>query len=190
MVRSAPGVPVDLPRRGPGGVGPLTQVTTRQHTVVDTGGVTIAPATDSIDPAVAQAMAVEERLDRSLSEGGFLALRVPTDRLAQAQRGLARFQTGHPPMVSIDLEAAFLRHLRATADQRNVAWTNLEGADDPTAPNWAKLSILAAAAVDATIEEVAGHEHVIAWFPGALVRHGPEGPARPDRPPARRRARR
>jgi serine/threonine protein kinase len=157
---------------GPGGVGPLTQFTTRQRTVMNTGGVTVAPPPDAIDPAVAEAIEVERRLDRSLDEGGFLALRVPTDRLAQAQRGLARFQTGHPPMVSIDLEAAFLRHLRATAEQRGVAWANLEGADDPSDPNWAKLSILAAAAVDATIDEVAQHTHAIAWFPGALVRHG------------------
>lgn len=159
---------------GPGGVGPLTRVTTRQHTVVDTGGVTVAPAPDTIDPTVAKAIAVEERLDRSLAEGGFLALRVPTDRLAQAQRGLARFQTGHPPMVSMDLETAFLRHLKTTADQRNVAWTNLEGADDSENPNWEKLSRIARAAVDATINEVAGHKHVIAWFPGALVRHAPK----------------
>src|SRR5690606_2333376 len=44
-------------------------------------------------------------------------------------------------------------------------------ADDRDDPNWAKLSILAAAAVDATIAGVAGHTHVIAWYPGALVRH-------------------
>ncbi|MGY6502464.1 MAG: BREX system serine/threonine kinase PglW [Acidimicrobiales bacterium] len=164
---------------GPGGVGPLTRVTTRQHTVVGTGGTTVAPPPDTIDPAIAGAIEVEERLDRSLAEGGFLALRVPTDRLAQAQRGLARFQTGHPPMVSIDLEATFLRHLRAESDKRKVAWANLEGADDPTDPNWAKLSILAASAVDATIAEVAGHRHVIAWYPGALVRHTSTAQAAP-----------
>lgn len=157
---------------GPGGVGPLTRVTTRQHTVVDTGGVTVAP--DTLDLTVAKAIAVEERLDRSLAEGGFLALRVPTDRLAQAQRGLARFQSGYPPMTSLDLEASFLRHLKATAEQRNVAWMNLEGADDATSPNWEKLSRVARAAVDATIDEVAGHQHVLAWFPGALVRHAPK----------------
>jgi len=164
---------------GPGGVGPLTQFTTRQHTVMNTGGVTITPAPDAIDPAVAEAIEVEQRLDRSRIEGGFLALRVPTHQLSQAQRGLARFQTAHPPMVNIDLEAAFLRHLRATAEQRGVAWANLEGADDPKDPNWAKLSILAAAAVDATIDEVAGREHVIAWYPGALVRHGSKGAVAP-----------
>jgi len=159
--------------QAPGGVGPLTRFTTRQHTVMNTGGVTIAPTADAIDPAVAEAIEVEARLDRSLVEGGFLSLRVPTDRLAQAQRGLARFQSGHPPMASVDLEATFLRHLRATADERGVAWANLEGADDRDDPNWAKLSILAAAAVDATIAELTEHTHVIAWYPGALVRHAP-----------------
>lgn len=54
-----------------------------------------------------------------------------------------------------------------------MAWTNLEGADDVANPNWERLSMVAKSAVDATIDEVAGHRHVIAWFPGALVRHAP-----------------
>jgi hypothetical protein len=166
----------------PGGIGPVTGFPTRQGTVMNIGGVTITPAPDVIDSAVAEAIRVEERLDRSLAEGGFLALRVPTDRLAQAQRGLVRFAhtngqapqpaASGPPMVNVDLEAIFLRHLRSIADQRGVTWANLEGADDPADANWARLSVLASAAVDATIDEVAQQSHVIAWYPGALVRHG------------------
>ncbi len=170
--------------QSPGGVGPLTRLTTRRRTVFGTGGTTVAPAADAIDSSVAEAIEIERRLDRSLAEGGFLALRVPTNQLAQAQRELARFQNeqrhhGAPAMVSIDLEAAFLRHLRAIADQRGVHWANLEGADDPSNPNWPKLSILAAAAVDATIAEVAEQTHVLAWYPGVLVRHAPSAQTAP-----------
>ena len=160
---------------GPGGIGTLTRVTTRRGTAFGTDGTTLAPAPDALDPELAEAIEVDARLSRSLAEGGFLALRVPTDRLAQAQRGLARYENpagAQPAMTHVDLEATFLAHLRSNAQQRGVAWANLEGADDPADPNWAKLSILATAAVDATIDEVARHSNVVAWYPGALVRHG------------------
>ncbi len=161
----------------PGGVGPLTTSATRRPTVIGTGGTTVEPKPDVVDPAVSRAIEIDARLERSLDEGGFLALRVPTDRLAQAQRGLLRFenparQGGRATMTSIDLEATFLRNLRAAAQERGVAWANLEGADDPSDTNWTRLSILAAAAVDATIAEVVEHSQVIAWYPGVLVRHG------------------
>lgn len=174
---------------GPGGIGPLTSLTTRRGTVFGTDGVTVPPPVDAVDPELAEAIEVDARLHRSLAEGGFLALRVPTDRLAQAQRGLARYSNGQgsngqgssgpPPMVHVDLEAVFLRHLRADAERRGVLWTNLEGADDPAGPNWARLQVLASAAVDATIREVAQHRDVIAWYPGALVRHAQSGRTAP-----------
>jgi serine/threonine protein kinase len=161
----------------PGGVGPLTTSATRRPTVIGAGGTTVEPKPEAVDPAVTRAIDIDARLERSLDEGGFLALRVPTDRLAQAQRGLLRFenparQGGQATMTSIDLEATFLRNLRAAAQERGVAWANLEGADDPSDTNWTRLSILAAAAVDAAIAEVVEHSQVIAWYPGVLVRHG------------------
>lgn len=163
---------------GPGGVGPLTVATSRQGTVVSMGGTTVVPLAPA-EPEIAAATEIDERLRRSITGGGFLALRVPTDRLADAQRDLARYQTGVPPMTFVDLEATFLRHLRATAEQRRIAWANLEGADDPGNPHWEKLAIVAAAAVDATIAEVATHEHVVAWYPGVLVRHAPTNETAP-----------
>lgn len=157
---------------GPGGIGPLTVAAGRRGTVVSTGGTTIAPATPA-RPEIAEAQEIDERLERSLRHGGFLALRVPTDRLADARRGLARFQTGTPPMEHVDLEAQFLQQLRNVAEQRRIAWANLEGADSPDDPNWQRLSIVAGDAVDATVAKVIRHQRVIAWFPGALVRHAP-----------------
>jgi len=127
---------------------------------------------DPQDPEVAAALAVQHRLDASVAEGGFLALRVPTDRVADARAGLERWTTGEAALTEVDLEATFLRHLRAEAARRNVVWSNVEGADDPSGADWARLSVLATAAVDATLAEVRAHRRVLAWFPGVLVRHG------------------
>ena len=73
--------------------------------------------------------------EKPAAEGGFLALRVPTDRLADARDGLSRWgdataRDGGDGLIEVDLEAVFLRHLRAEADRRNVVWSNVEGADE------------------------------------------------------------
>lgn len=157
----------------PVGAEQLTVGPGRAPTVVSIGGRTIAPA-DPLDPTVAAALAVENRLDASAAEGGFLALRVPTDRVSDARGGLSRWTSGDHPLVEVDLEASFLRHLRAEADRRNVVWSNVESADDRIGAHWTRLSVLAAAAVEATLDEVRTHRRVLAWFPGAIVRHGAE----------------
>lgn len=156
---------------GPGGVGPITQIHSRQQTVVDTSGITRAPAADAVDSDTEQAIEADERLERSRRNGGFLTLRVPTDRLVQAKQGLSRFTNSEPPMESIDLEAVFLRSLRQAAEARRVKWSNLEAADDRSDLNWDKLEVVAADAVDATLAEVAKHRYVIAWHPGLLARY-------------------
>lgn len=144
----------------------------RAPTMVSTGGRTLAPA-DPLEPTVAAALAVEARLDASAAKGGFLALRVPTDRLHDARRSLSRWTSGEQALVEVDLEAAFLRHLRSSAEARRVRWEVVTAADDPASgPAWDNLSILSDAAVRATLDEVMGHRRVLAWFPGALVRYG------------------
>jgi serine/threonine protein kinase len=154
----------------------LTVGPARAATVVSVGGRTLAPA-DPQDPDVAAALAVQRRLDASVAEGGFLALRVPTDRVVDAREGLSRWvhkdgQQDDDCLVEVDLEATFLTHLRAEAERRKVVWSNVPGADDPTGADWTKLSVLASAAVEATLAEVRSHRRVLAWFPGAIVRHG------------------
>jgi serine/threonine protein kinase len=166
---------------GPGGIGPLTVATSRRGTVMSLGGTTVPPAVRT-EPEIAEAIEIDGRLHRSIEAGGFLALRVPTNRLADARRGLARFQSGPHPMASMNLETTFLQHLRASAEERRIAWSNLEGADDPNDPNWQKLSIVAADAVGATVADVANQHRVLAWFPGVLVRYAaPNQPAPLDR---------
>lgn len=144
----------------------------RAPTVVSVGGRTLAPA-DPKDPEVVAARAVEDRLVASATEGGFLALRVPTDRMGQAKAQLTRFSTGHNAVVEVDLEATFLRHLRAAADAHRVRWELVAAADDPSGTSgWQNLSVLSNEAVQATLAEVRSHRRVLAWFPGALVRYG------------------
>jgi hypothetical protein len=156
----------------------LTVGPVRAATVVTVGGRTVTPS-DPLDPEVAAALAVQQRLDASAAEGGFLALRVPTDRVADARDQLSRWVRGdHTPdgsgLVVVDLEAAFLHHLRAEADRHEIEWSTVQGADDPVGAGWTNLSILATTAVEATLNEVRSHRRVLAWFPGALVRHGTE----------------
>lgn len=153
----------------PGGIGPFTRVVSRDSTVFSVGGSPVAPAVS--DPTVAEAIAVDERLLRSLRDGGFLALRAPTNELVAVQRQLARFQTTSPGVTPVDLESRFLQHLRAAADRNEVPWSSVEAADDPSDAHWMNLGILAGQAIDATIDEVAQMERVLAWFPGVLVRH-------------------
>ena len=155
----------------PVGGAQLTVGPGRALTVLSPSGHTQAAA-DPQDPEVAAALAVQRRLDAAVAEGGFLALRVPTDRVTDARAGLERWTTGDDPLVQVDLEATFLRHLRAEAERRKVVWSNVEAADDPASGDWTKLSVLASAAVESTLAEVRSHRRVLAWYPGALVRHG------------------
>lgn len=162
----------------PGDVGPLTIVSPRAETVRSRGGTTVMPSVPTA-PEISEAAEIDERLVRSREQGGFLALRVPIDQLQNARRSLARFQSDTPSMTYVDLEAVFLAHLRRIAEQRGIAWRNLEGADDQNDPNWHRLSIVAGDAVTATIDDVARQQRVIAWFPGVLTRHAPVGQTAP-----------
>lgn len=156
----------------PVGAERLTVGPGRAPTVVSVGGRTVAPA-DPNDPGVMAALTVEDRLRASAAEGGFLALRVPTDRIAQAKAQLARFTTGPGALVEVDLEATFLRHLRAAADAHRVRWEVVTAADDrESGSGWHNLSVLSTEAVRATLEEVRSLGRALAWFPGALVRYG------------------
>lgn len=161
-------------REGPGGVGHLSIADSRRHTQVDSHGSTVVSSIPD-DPRVVEAVRVDERLQQSAQQGGFLTLRVPTDHLRAARSGLARYQNAPYSMTFVDLEARYLANLRAVAERRRVAWSNLVGADHSDDPNWVRLLDVAAEAVDTTLEQVTSADRVIAFFPGALVRHAPVG---------------
>ena len=128
-----------------------------------------------IDPAVAAAIELEGRLDRSLRTGGFLALRVPTTRRTELRRELARF-TGDPYyMTTVDIEALFVDELRTVAADKRVPWEKLVEADLATegTTDHTNLHILtreAAARVEGRLAHAG--QHVLAWNPGVLARYG------------------
>lgn len=163
-------------RRGTA-VGDLTTMTSlveRQPTaVIRPVPRSTAPA-EAVDPAVALALEVEGRLERSLDHGGFLALRVPTTQGPALRRELARFTAAPHAVVPVDLEAWFLDELRAAAASRRIAWDKLVGADVAAegSTDHTNLRILTAAAAQQVEQRVlAAGTRVVVWNAGVLARY-------------------
>jgi serine/threonine protein kinase len=128
-----------------------------------------APA--ALDVETASAQEVEDRLERSLQHGGFLALRVATSQGSAVRRGLQRFTAAPYDMVTVDLERWFLDELLASAKAVNVAWERLLTADLATEgtdfANLRRLTHEAARRLEERIPRVG--PRVIAWNPGILA---------------------
>ncbi len=167
--------PSGIYRRPDTAVGELSTVApafSRADTRVATRSRAAVPPTD---PAVVAAAELEGRLQRSLTHGGFLALRVPTPHRAELQRELARFTGAPHGLHVVDLEQVFLTELRAAAAAQRVQWERLVAADlDPEGTTgYTNLRIFTKEAAKRTADHVlrAG-ERVLAWNPGILVRYG------------------
>lgn len=158
-----------------GGLSSLTSVVQRESTRVATPSDQWPVVYTNTDPEVQAAADLEGRLERSLQHGGFLTLRVPTNRRLELRRELARF-TGTPhDVVSLDLERWFLEELRADAAAKSVSWERLVSADvaDPGSKDQTNLRILTHAAAERVEARVlAAGTRVMAWNPGVLVRYG------------------
>ena len=104
----------------PGALTTFTRFTTREGT--HARRPTVVPATpapvEELTPEFAAAVDVEEHLIRSLTDGGFVALRGPTDRLGDIRRNLAHFGGAPHHVQRVDLEARFLHPLRDAATSR------------------------------------------------------------------------
>src|SRR5690606_21289458 len=77
----------------PGALTTFTRTPSRRETVSAVPTTPAAPGQPlpELPPHVQAAVAVEERLECSLVDGGFVALRVATNRLTSARAALARF---------------------------------------------------------------------------------------------------
>ena len=131
------------------------------------GGSTTA----EVDVDVVRAQEVEDRLERSLAQGGFLALRVATSQGPAVRRGLQRFTAAPFDMIAVDLERWFLDELLASARAVNVAWEKVLQADLATdGTDFANLRRLTHEAAGRLEERVlhAG-PRVLAWNPGILA---------------------
>lgn len=99
------------------------------------------------DPKIAEARALEEKLQYCARQGAFLVLSVESRLIQMAQEALRRFT------VSLcNLDEVFLNSLRQHAEKRGANWDVVLRADDadPQGPDWRKLQRL----VDECLPEV------------------------------------
>lgn len=157
-----------------GGLSSLTSLVSRASTRTPTTPPLRRTTRAEEDPVVVAAAELEGRLERSLDHGGFLVLRVPTNRRIELARELARFTGGPHRVVPVDLEAAFLEELRAEAASRRVGWERLASADLalPGTTDYTNLRLLARPALERTERRVlVAGPRVVAWNPGVLRRY-------------------
>lgn len=93
-----------------------------------------------VDPKVAEARALEEKLQYAVRQGSFLVLSVEAPFIRAAQDELKkRF-----PVQLCNLDEVFLASLHRHADQRGAQWDVVLRADatDPQSPDWRRLQRL------------------------------------------------
>ena len=96
-------------------------------------------AAGEVTPEEADARQFEERLQRSIKEGSFLALLVNPKYYDRARSELCR----RFPLDLIDFEGLFLDSLHATADKAKVKWDLVLQTDaTPHEGDWDKLTML------------------------------------------------
>ena len=97
-----------------------------------------------ISPEVADARQFEERLQRSLKQGSFLALLVNPRHYDLAQTELCR----RLPLQRVDLEGLFLDALKEEAEKAKVQWNVVIATDGhPQGNDWNRLMILVSRAM-------------------------------------------
>jgi serine/threonine protein kinase len=134
--------------------------------------VTTAPF-ETMPPEVADARQVEERLQRALKEGAFLALMVePKHYLTAVEELCRRF-----PIEQIDMEALMLEALRDAAQQAKVSWDIVLQTDAvPGQGDWDKLLLLVRRAMPAVEARLrASKKTMLLVYPGLLARYGQMG---------------
>ena len=137
------------------------------------------PDAGADDAEHSEADAVEQRLQRSLRQGGLLVLGVPPRlaRHAEAEllRRFAAPGTEPAPLKRLNLDALLLEALRAQADAARVDWRLVLAADaaDPGSRDWANLQRLVQRALpalrSALLESPAP---LLLVNPGLLARYG------------------
>lgn len=146
-----------------------TLATSLPSTPIDRHPTQIGPPPVEITPEVAQARQFEERLRRAIADPAFIAMTVDHRGYFLARDELCR----RFPVEAIDVEATFVRALRAEAEKAKVKWERLLAADTvPGSDDWNKMMVLvrrAAPKVEAAVS--AASKTVLMLFPGLLARY-------------------
>jgi hypothetical protein len=126
------------------------------------------------DPDIVEAVQIEERLQLSRRDGGYLVLTVRPSHLDRAREELeARFE-----LESRDLDALFLDALRTEAQRIGARWEVVLAADaaDRGSVAWSRLQQLvdrALPAIETALRSPAKTQLVL--YPGLLARYGRMG---------------
>lgn len=122
-----------------------------------------------LTPRQADARAFEERLQRAVKEGAFLALLVDPRNYQQTADELCR----RFPVQFVDFEGLFLDALRSVADQSNVNWDIVVKTDAaPRAGDWDKLLRLVGRAMPVVEQQLMqAQKPMLIVYPGLIARY-------------------
>ncbi len=97
------------------------------------------PTAAAVDPSIAAARVLEEKLQRSADEGAFLVLSVEGRFLRQAWQELQRFN-----VEPLNLDSLFLQTMKSRAEALKVRWDIVLQADaaEPGSTDWRRLQQL------------------------------------------------
>lgn len=145
----------------------LSMTSTTTFVRVSTG--LLATVGRELTPEETDARLLEERLNRGIQEGAFLALLVDMKRYQKAREEIAaRF-----PVQVVDYEALFLASLKQVADQAKVDWELVLKTDaEPGGADWNKLMLLVGRAMPLVEAELLrATQTILLIYPGLLARY-------------------
>ena len=121
-----------------------------------------------VTPELADARQFEERLQRALADGAFLALTVHPREYSKAQEALCRL-----PVQLVDVEAVFLSALKETAQTAGIDWNLVLRTDArPGEGDWDKLMLLVRRAVPHVEQQLMKTDKtLLIVYPGLIARY-------------------
>jgi serine/threonine protein kinase len=122
-----------------------------------------------VTPEIADARQFEERLQRSIKEGAFLALLIHPNRYEVAAEALCR----RFPLKLVDFEGLLIDQLQQVATKAKVRWDLVLQADTtPHQGDWDKLMLLVDRAMGAVEAELSSPDQtILLTYPGLLARY-------------------
>jgi hypothetical protein len=147
----------------------LVSVTSGSQSIQRSATALGKPEAGEITPEEADARQFEERLQRSLKEGSFLALLVHPKYYDRARDELCH----RLPLELVDLEEWFLKALREVAAKAQVSWDLVVQTDTkPRDGDWDKLMMLVGRSMPLVEQRLlAARETMLVIYPGLLARY-------------------